>query len=135
MAEPAGRRSWSLTIALETPAASIEPDFIHFAFKLGLSGDSWELDRTEDIVAELRSAACAWVHLQSDRAETLDWIETHLAYLPDAVRDSLTANITRPRLQPYGDGVLLNLRGVNHNPGAEPEDMISIRIGLIRHGS
>src|SRR5690606_482493 len=35
---------------------------------------------------------------------------------------------TRPRCAAYEDGVLLNLRGINHNPGAEPEDMISVRI-------
>jgi zinc transporter len=35
---------------------------------------------------------------------------------------------TRPRCAPYEDGLLLNLRGINHNPGAEPEDMISVRI-------
>jgi zinc transporter len=35
---------------------------------------------------------------------------------------------SRPRCAPYEDGLLLNLRGINHNPGAEPEDMISLRI-------
>lgn len=103
-------------------------DFIHFAYRLDASGAPAALDRTEDIVAALRASHCAWVHLQSDHPEAAAWIEDNLGYLPEAVRDALTADITRPRVAPYGDGVLLNLRGVNHNPGAEPEDMISIRI-------
>lgn len=102
--------------------------FIHFAFRLDGGGAPVELDRTEDIVAELRAPHCAWVHLQADRPETAEWVEAHLGYLPEAVRDALTAESTRPRLAPHGDGVLLNVRGVNLNPGAEPEDMISLRI-------
>lgn len=41
---------------------------------------------------------------------------------------ALTAEETRPRCTAHGDGVLLNLRGVNLNPGAETEDMVSLRL-------
>ncbi|MEO6597062.1 MAG: zinc transporter ZntB [Planctomycetota bacterium] len=37
---------------------------------------------------------------------------------------------TRPRLVTHGDRLLLILRGVNLNPGAEPDDMISLRLWL-----
>ena len=46
------------------------------------------------------------------------------------VIEALTADETRPRCTVHGDGVLLNLRGVNLLPGAEPEDMISIRFWI-----
>jgi len=55
--------------------------------------------------------------------------------LPD-VFDALTAPETRPRCVPHGSGddagVFINLRGVNLHEGADPEDMISIRIWLQR---
>jgi zinc transporter len=42
--------------------------------------------------------------------------------------EALSAIETRPRMQLLEDGVLINLRGVNTNPGADPEDMVAIRI-------
>ena len=41
---------------------------------------------------------------------------------------ALLAIETRPRASSVGDGLLMLLRGVNLNPGAEPEDMVSIRL-------
>ncbi len=46
---------------------------------------------------------------------------------------ALTAQETRPRCTVRGDGVLLLLRGVNLNPGAAPEDMVSVRLWLQAH--
>ena len=43
--------------------------------------------------------------------------------------DLLLEENTRPRLLPLPrDELLLFLRGINRNPGAEPEDMVSVRI-------
>lgn len=50
--------------------------------------------------------------------------------LDNFVCDALTAEETRPRCTVHGDGVILNLRGVNLNEGAEPEDMISVRLWI-----
>lgn len=43
---------------------------------------------------------------------------------------AMTAEETRPRCTPHGDGALLILRGVNSEHGAAPEDMVSARIWL-----
>ena len=48
--------------------------------------------------------------------------------LPDVVVDALLAEESRPRCMAVDDGVLLNLRGVNIYPGADPADMVSIQI-------
>jgi zinc transporter len=32
----------------------------------------------------------------------------------------------RPRCTPLGEGLLVNPRGVNLNPGADPEDMVAV---------
>lgn len=37
---------------------------------------------------------------------------------------------TRPRVLPLAGGLLVNLRGVNLNPGADPEDMVSVRMWI-----
>ena len=44
------------------------------------------------------------------------------------VAEALTAEETRPRATTHDAGVVVNLRGVNLNPGADPEDMVSARL-------
>lgn len=72
--------------------------------------------------------AFTWVHLNRTAPEAVAWLNT--AGLEGIVVDALTAEETQPRFTVHGDCALLNLRGVNLNPGAEPEDMISIRIWI-----
>ena len=48
--------------------------------------------------------------------------------MPDVVVDALLADESRPRCMAVDDGVLLNMRGVNMDPGADPADMLSIQI-------
>lgn len=71
-----------------------------------------------------------WVHLQLSDPAGATWLNA--AGLDAHVLQALTAEETRPRCSVHGDGVLLNLRGVNLNPGAEPEDMVSIRMWIHR---
>ena len=46
------------------------------------------------------------------------------------VAESLVRAETRPRTVSTSDGLLVVLRGVNTNPGADPEDMISLRMWI-----
>jgi zinc transporter len=46
------------------------------------------------------------------------------------IAESLTRPDARPRTVAMEGGVLVLLRGVNTNPGADPEDMVSLRIWL-----
>lgn len=100
-------------------------DFIHFAVSLA---DGRELADGEEISDALQAEPCAWVHLDASHPESYAWIVAHLGYLPEPIREALVAAETRPRAVLSGAGVLLNLRGVNLNAGAEPEDMISLRL-------
>ena len=70
--------------------------------------------------------AFAWIHLERDNPQADDWLRQ--SDLDPFVIDALTADETRPRCTVIGDGAMLNLRGVNLNPGAEPEDMVSVRL-------
>ncbi|MCA8908985.1 MAG: zinc transporter ZntB [Rhodospirillaceae bacterium] len=42
--------------------------------------------------------------------------------------EALTAEDPRPRCVAHGGGALVILRGINLNPGSDPEDMVSVRI-------
>jgi len=68
-----------------------------------------------------------WIQLQRDNADALDWLESDSG-LDSFIREALTAEDTRPRCTVHGQGAIINLRGVNLHEGAEPEDMISLRL-------
>lgn len=74
-----------------------------------------------------RAGERKWFHLDRLAEGTRNWLETVVGLDPSVVRILLQED-TRPRAVKFGDGILLNLRGANLNPGAEPTDMISIRI-------
>lgn len=107
-------------------------DFIRFAYSLAaadLDGrPGVPLEDSDAIAAALAAPDPAWVHLDADAPETADWMDRHLDYLPMPVRAALLEPETRPRALVHGDGVLVILRGVNLNPGADPEDMVSVRM-------
>jgi zinc transporter len=67
-----------------------------------------------------------WVHLQREAPETHAWLRD-VAQLPPVAIDALLAAESRPRITLFDRQMLLDLRGVNLNPGAEPEDMVAIR--------
>jgi zinc transporter len=69
-----------------------------------------------------------WVHLNYDD-DAIEWLNNSSG-LDELVVGALTAAETRPRVVGRGDGLIIALRGVNLNPGANPEDMVSIRIWI-----
>ncbi len=69
-----------------------------------------------------------WRHFRQSDPDTVKRLEA--IGLDPAVIGALTADETRPRCTIHGRGVVLNLRGVNLDPGAEPDDMISVRLWL-----
>jgi zinc transporter len=70
-----------------------------------------------------------WVHLDvlSDAARA--WLDTR-SDIDELMREALMATETRPRSIFSDAGLLLVLRGVNTNPGADPEDLVAIRVWL-----
>ncbi|SFA89994.1 zinc transporter [Poseidonocella pacifica] len=83
-----------------------------------------------DIAAVLESETFGWVHLSALHPETEGWIEGQLDYLDETITDALIAEETRPRFTPIGVGALVILRGINTNLGAEPDDMVSVRLWI-----
>ena len=103
------------------------------ALRLDGQGGGVDLSATE---AERPLAAVApagaapgveWIHMDYTDPGTVAWLRERSGVDP-VVADALVAEETRPRSAPLGDGLLVVLRGVNLNPGAEPDDMVSLRI-------
>jgi len=68
-----------------------------------------------------------WVHIDFENATAQEWLRARSG-LNDIATEALLTAETRPRTLNRGDNLLLALRGINLNPGDEPEDMISLRI-------
>lgn len=72
-------------------------------------------------------SAGTWVHLHLENEDVQNWLRNKSG-IPPIAAEALLYLETRPRCTAIGDGLLINLRGVNMNPGADPEDMVSIRL-------
>jgi zinc transporter len=111
------------------------PRLLPDIFVIRMDGAGGAEAMTPEAFAELRpsgdGAGFAWLHMARDHPN----LEGYLAAcgIDRFVREALTADETRPRCTVHGNGVLLNLRGVNLNPGAEPEDMVSVRFWIEAH--
>ena len=81
------------------------------------------------MVAWKSSGGTVWVPLDYGRSSHRDWLSQFSALNP-LVIEALLAEDTRPRTTLIGQGLLIALRGVNLNPGADPEDMVSVRIWI-----
>jgi zinc transporter len=79
-----------------------------------------------DLAALPAGDGLLWVHLQREAPETRRWLND-VAGVPDVAIEALLAAESRPRATLFEDKLLLDLRGVNLNPGADPEDMVAIR--------
>jgi zinc transporter len=82
---------------------------------------------TWDEIRDLDDGAGAlWVHLDRTDPTSQRWVRS-LGLDPLVVSGLLDEN-TRPRITRVGNGLLATLRGVNLNPGADPTDLIALRI-------
>jgi zinc transporter len=71
-----------------------------------------------------------WLHLDLNDPDLKGWLKDHL---PEIAARALMQTETRPRCERLADGLILNLRGVNLNPGSDPEDMVSLRMWVTSH--
>jgi zinc transporter len=81
----------------------------------------------EGLAAVQPGQARYWAHLDATNPSSKIWLRQH-GGLPPLIIDALLADETRPRAVTSQQGLLLVLRGVNLNPGADAEDMVSIRM-------
>ena len=106
-------------------------DFLIFA-KL-LDGNGGARDVSAEEIAQWQPAqGLLWLHFDYSKAGTLQWLQEHSG-LDDIAIAALVAEDTRPRATSHAGGLLMALRGVNMNPEADPEDMVSIRLCVDQH--
>ena len=97
-----------------------------WAYRLDGSGGGTALD-WEDIQASPPSDGVTWIHLDLSAPGSVEFVREQSG-LDEVEADVLLAERTRPRMVPFDDALVVILRGINFNPGAEPDDMVSIRI-------
>jgi zinc transporter len=111
-----------------TPETQTETAFLH-RYVLDGKGKGFEIDGD---LPEMSGDEILWVHLDVNEASARDWLNRESGLDPTII-DALLAAETRPRSHVSGDGMLVVLRGVNMNPGEDPEDMVSIRLWIEPH--
>lgn len=67
-----------------------------------------------------------WLHLDRLAEPAAAWVREESGVAPLIV-ESLLADGSRPRIVTEGNALIVFLRGVNLNPGADPKDMVSAR--------
>ena len=98
------------------------------AFLLDGQGGGKAVD-WEDIEQRTAESNILWMHLNYTEEKTQQWVRNRSGLDPLIV-EALLAEDTRPRCLSNLDGLLVILRGVNLNPGADADDMVSIRVWL-----
>lgn len=98
------------------------------ALVLDGQGGARSIARTDLDDLQLEPHESVWLHWDRSHPQTQTWLRKDSG-LSEFVCDLMLEENTRPRLLALPDNeLLLFLRGVNLNPGAEPEDMVSVRI-------
>ena len=70
-----------------------------------------------------------WMHLDFRHEDVRTYL-VDIAGLDEAPVEALLEEDTRPRVAKFRNGAVSTLRGINLNPGAAPEDLISLRIWI-----
>lgn len=68
-----------------------------------------------------------WIHLEQGHEEAHRWLFERSG-VDELTASALVAEETRPRIRIDGDSLFVILRGVNLNPGRDPDDMVAVRM-------
>jgi len=96
------------------------------AYLLDGKGGAQQLDK-EGVARWKPEDGVLWMHINYMDDDEQEWLRESSGLEPFVV-DALIAEESRPRTTSVGDALLMALRGVNLKPGAEPDDMVSIRL-------
>jgi len=78
-------------------------------------------------VGQCAAGELHWLHLDHKDAASIEWLRERSG-IDEVLVDALLAEDPRPRSLVSGDALLVILRGANLNAGADPEDMVSLRL-------
>ena len=94
-----------------------------YGWALNGSGGGSQLARPGDA-----ESGPTWLHFDYSKPGVENELRT--LGLDDWIIESMVRIDTRPRAVAFESGILVILRGINMNPGADPEDMVSLRLWL-----
>jgi len=107
-----------------------ETNGLVYGFRLDGKGGGREIGW--DAAGAAAEGGLLWLHLDFDHPQARRWLEEESG-VPPVVVEALLTDETRPRSVPVQDGLLVILRGVNLNPGSDPEDMVAVRMWIEGH--
>lgn len=102
-----------------------------FAYCLDGKGGGQERDWA-GIDAWQSSDGPLWVHFDRTGDAANHWLSGKPWIEPAAAETLLSHEGHRPRVQRFDDALMIVLRGINLNPGADPEDLVAIHIWIER---
>jgi len=106
-------------------------DGLVFSYILIGKGDGTPVDWAQ--ISQWRSEqGVLWLHLDYTDSTVRKWLSEESGIDP-VLCEALLAEETRPRIVSSDNTLLLILRGVNCNPGADPEDMVALRMWFDEH--
>jgi len=108
-----------------TNPVEAEDSFFVFGFELDGKGGAKPCD------AKSAGDGPVWLHVDYSRPGAVEWLEAQ--GLDPMIVETLTRPDARPRTLATQGGLIVVLRGVNMNPGADPTDMVSLRIWIEPH--
>lgn len=119
---------------MPTPLIHAQPeDGLIFATRLPGSASDFPTTENQDLWGwgDLGPdpANPVWAHLDRTKDAANSWMRAG-AGLDHHARELMLADSTRPGFWAVGTGMVVILRGVNMNDGAEPDDLINIRIWI-----
>ena len=116
---------------MSTPDPPDQPGLAH-AFVLDGKGGGRRLPDWDSISRWQPSDGVLWMNLDYAVPEAAAWLDER-SNVDTLMREALTDSDPRPRASIHAtDDLLFVVRGINLNQGAEPEDMISIRLYVER---
>ena len=83
----------------------------------------------EEVVQWKSEHGPMWLHFDYTNTKAAEWISDKSG-LDEVSASALLTEESRPRATLVGGGMLVALRGVNLNPGSDPEDMVAVRVWL-----
>ncbi len=102
------------------------------AFVLAGNGRGKRLASWEQVATWQPSDGVLWVNMDYAVPGAATWL-TEKSNIDPVMREALTDSDPRPRVAVHNtDDMLLVIRGINLNQGAEPEDMVSVRCYIER---
>lgn len=102
-----------------------DPAFLQHGVLDGQGG--WTPATDAEIDAGRSDRGVLWMHLEFDAPGPRAWLAEDSGLAPIIV-EALVSDDPRPRSVVAGDGLMLILRAINTNEGAERDDMVALRL-------